>query len=60
MSVIAEGVETGAQLRELRSLACDLVQGHLISPALSVDEASRLIDRMGTTDRPNNSHALPG
>jgi EAL domain-containing protein (putative c-di-GMP-specific phosphodiesterase class I) len=32
--VIAEGVETAAQLEILRDLGCDLVQGHLIAAAL--------------------------
>ena len=38
MEVVAEGVETEAQLRELRTLGCDLAQGyHLLRP-LPADE----------------------
>lgn len=32
ISVVAEGVETAAQLETLRQLGCELVQGYLISP----------------------------
>jgi EAL domain-containing protein (putative c-di-GMP-specific phosphodiesterase class I) len=40
MSCIAEGVETGTQLRHLSELGCDLIQGHLVGaaqPAWSAD-----------------------
>ena len=37
LNVIAEGVETEGQLRRLRLLGCDEVQGHLISPPLSAE-----------------------
>ncbi|MDA8017451.1 MAG: EAL domain-containing protein [Thermoanaerobaculia bacterium] len=37
--VIAEGVETSAQLDRLRTLDCDFVQGYLISRPLSADTA---------------------
>ncbi len=38
MGVVAEGVETQAQLQLLRELACEEVQGFLFSPALPLDE----------------------
>jgi diguanylate cyclase (GGDEF)-like protein len=34
VSVVAEGVETSAQLSRLRELGCDIVQGYLYSPPL--------------------------
>ncbi len=34
LTVVAEGVETDAQLAVLRDHQCDAVQGHLLSPAL--------------------------
>ena len=36
--VIAEGIETEDQLRELQRMHCTLGQGHLFSPALAGDE----------------------
>jgi len=35
--VIAEGIETDAQLKELRRMRCTLGQGHLFSPPLEGD-----------------------
>jgi EAL domain-containing protein (putative c-di-GMP-specific phosphodiesterase class I) len=37
----AEGIETTAQLRELRRLGCQLGQGYLLSPPLETDELAR-------------------
>jgi EAL domain-containing protein (putative c-di-GMP-specific phosphodiesterase class I) len=36
--IIAEGIETEAQLKELRKLGCTLGQGHHFSEALAGDE----------------------
>ena len=41
--VVAEGVETLAQLRMVRDLGCDLVQGYLTGRPLGVQEATRLL-----------------
>jgi predicted signal transduction protein with EAL and GGDEF domain len=38
MEVIAEGVETAAQLAVLQTVECDLVQGYLFGGALSAEE----------------------
>ena len=38
LTVVAEGVETTAQLRHLRSLGCNLIQGYLLSKPVSADE----------------------
>ncbi|MGH2913814.1 MAG: putative bifunctional diguanylate cyclase/phosphodiesterase [Solirubrobacteraceae bacterium] len=43
LPVIAEGVETVAELRRLRALGCEFGQGHLFSPALSADEITELL-----------------
>ena len=50
LAVVAEGVETRAQLTFLKSHGCHAVQGHLIARALPVD-------RM--TERLRQSHARP-
>lgn len=43
MKVVAEGVETDEQLRLLRSLGCDRVQGYLFSRPLSAEAATSLL-----------------
>ncbi|HMA10525.1 MAG TPA: EAL domain-containing protein [Steroidobacteraceae bacterium] len=44
MQVVAEGVETGAQLQLLRGLGCDEVQGYLLGPPMTPRELeSRLV-----------------
>jgi diguanylate cyclase (GGDEF)-like protein/PAS domain S-box-containing protein len=43
LSVIAEGVETQAQLTLLRAQNCDFIQGYLISQPLPSDQARLLI-----------------
>ncbi len=43
MTVVAEGVETQEQLDVVRAIGCDLVQGFLYSPAVSGDEATRML-----------------
>jgi diguanylate cyclase (GGDEF)-like protein/PAS domain S-box-containing protein len=43
MNVVAEGVETVEQLRQLRALQCQYGQGWLFSPPLDADGAAALI-----------------
>lgn len=43
--VVAEGVETHSQLDFLRLHKCDAYQGHLYSPAISIDRFEALWDR---------------
>jgi EAL domain-containing protein (putative c-di-GMP-specific phosphodiesterase class I) len=43
LQVIAEGVETAAQLDMLREQGCDLVQGFLMSRPLAADEVAPLL-----------------
>ena len=45
LRTVAEGIETTAQLRELRRLGCDLGQGYLLSKPL---EAEALTRRFGS------------
>ena len=47
MSIIAEGVETEAQLSQVEQLECEQVQGFLISKPLDVDAVEEFIlDKM--------------
>ena len=41
MKVVAEGVETAAQYRELSALGCDIAQGYLVSKPLPLAEFNR-------------------
>lgn len=43
LNVIAEGVETSAQLDYLRNIGCDEVQGFLVNRPVPVDEMTRLL-----------------
>ena len=43
LEVVAEGVETEAQLDYLKSLQCDLLQGWYISPAVPAEQFEELI-----------------
>src|ERR1700722_1472765 len=43
LKVIAEGVETEAQLNFLRTHGCDEMQGYYFSPALSVESCTRAL-----------------
>jgi diguanylate cyclase (GGDEF)-like protein len=45
LPVVAEGVETEAQLKELRGMACEYVQGFLFSMALNVADAEACLAR---------------
>lgn len=45
LKVVAEGVETEAQLDCLTELGCDLVQGYLFSRAVSPDAIRRMLDQ---------------
>ena len=70
LTVIAEGVETEEQLRYVEQLACEQVQGYLISKPLPQDAATAFIQSFaaahatpnslpcadGTTTKPTNQH----
>ena len=43
LSVVAEGVETRAQLERLRKIGCDYVQGYFFSKPLAADEFEKLL-----------------
>jgi EAL domain-containing protein (putative c-di-GMP-specific phosphodiesterase class I) len=54
MDVVAEGVETAAQLHALRALGCDSAQGYLFAPPLAPTDLERLVaeSARGDGDRP--------
>jgi len=43
VAVVAEGVESRAQLQALRALGCDFAQGFLFSEPIPTDEAEALL-----------------
>jgi EAL domain-containing protein (putative c-di-GMP-specific phosphodiesterase class I) len=45
LTVVAEGVETVAELDLVRVLGCDRVQGHVYGPSLRQEEADALLKR---------------
>lgn len=51
MDVVAEGVETKAQLEFLRSVGCDRIQGYYFSKPLPKDKFSELINSFKFTER---------
>ncbi len=44
MNVVAEGVETNFQLKQLQELKCEAIQGYLIARPLTSQEATKLIN----------------
>lgn len=44
LDVVAEGIETPSQVRELEDAGCDLGQGYLYGAPMNVDEATELIE----------------
>lgn len=45
MTILAEGIETPAQLEQLRGLHCSLGQGYLFSPAVPFEEATKFVGK---------------
>ncbi|NGZ87173.1 EAL domain-containing protein [Duganella aceris] len=45
LEVVAEGVETEAQLQFLRDRRCDMMQGYLLSPAVPAEQFAELVRR---------------
>ena len=59
LRVVAQGVETEAQVALLRSLGCDEVQGFLWSPPLPVEDCDALVTA-GSLLAPTLERAAPG
>jgi EAL domain-containing protein (putative c-di-GMP-specific phosphodiesterase class I) len=45
MTMLAEGIETPAQLEQLRQLGCELGQGYLFSRAVPADQAAAMVGK---------------
>ncbi len=43
LEVVAEGVETEAQLAFLRQQKCDMLQGYFLSPAVPAEQFAKLV-----------------
>jgi diguanylate cyclase (GGDEF)-like protein/PAS domain S-box-containing protein len=52
LEIIAEGVETVGQARQLRALECDVIQGYLISKPIPTDEMTRFLSAFVPTQIP--------
>ena len=50
LTVIAEGVEHERQMKELAKLGCYIIQGYLISPAINLESALKLIEDYNVTN----------
>jgi diguanylate cyclase (GGDEF)-like protein/PAS domain S-box-containing protein len=51
MDVIAEGVETPSQFRQLQTTACDCVQGYFLAPPLEPDRIESLLSDIRAAQR---------
>lgn len=51
IAVVAEGVETQAQLRHLRELGCERAQGYLWSRPLPAEQMTKLLDEAASGSR---------
>jgi EAL domain-containing protein (putative c-di-GMP-specific phosphodiesterase class I) len=59
MKTIAEGVESQAQLAELKDAGCDGIQGYLISHPLGVDAFAEFMLRLRQAKRkPWPTHSI--
>jgi EAL domain-containing protein (putative c-di-GMP-specific phosphodiesterase class I) len=56
LKVIAEGVETAAQLEFLRKHQCDQAQGYLISRPISAGDLETLLQNRSIQQAPARSH----
>ena len=58
LTVVAEGVETAATRDALETLDCDVIQGYLISEALSIDGLNSYLDvRERSTQSDEDTHS---
>lgn len=58
LSVVAEGVETGAQLEAIREAGCDFAQGFYFHRPLPVDATANLLAVSGAQREKRDAVAL--
>jgi diguanylate cyclase (GGDEF)-like protein len=56
--VVAEGVESAAQLAGLKTIGCDLFQGYLLGRPVPADEAARLLSTIPAASRVSELEAI--
>jgi EAL domain-containing protein (putative c-di-GMP-specific phosphodiesterase class I)/DNA-binding NarL/FixJ family response regulator len=58
-NVVAEGVETAAQLQTILALGCDAAQGYLFAPPLSAADCKKMIATIAAAAPPSPSIHVP-
>jgi two-component system CheB/CheR fusion protein len=58
LQVVAEGVETQAQLNVLKQDGCDMIQGYLYYRPLSVEDFQRLLETPDKMMNASSEHIL--
>jgi diguanylate cyclase (GGDEF)-like protein/PAS domain S-box-containing protein len=58
LTVVAEGVESGAQLQQLRTLGCERIQGSLLCPPMSPEDLIEFLDERLLGDTPEAGKML--
>jgi diguanylate cyclase (GGDEF)-like protein/PAS domain S-box-containing protein len=58
LTVVAEGVESGAQLQQLRALGCERIQGCLLCPPMSIEDLQEFLDERLHGDAPDAGKVL--
>lgn len=58
LEIIAEGVETPGQARQLRALRCDVIQGYLVSKPIPGVDMTQLMNTFPAMDIPVDNQAL--
>ena len=58
LRVVAEGVETEAQVELLRTLGCDMIQGHWVSRPLTAGDFATYLRQQGSGRNARSRAAL--
>jgi len=58
LTIVAEGVESQAQLQQLRALGCERVQGYLLCPPMGAQQLGEFLDERLLAELPDASMVL--